>query len=284
MTEGSSLWRALGEAFLFRWNLLLFGSGLAAGLLSGRADVVLPVLCALETMYLVLLVQNPRFRAAIDARAASGSRDPTKSQVPSVSVSGLMSLLEPQRAARFVSLRRRCLELRDLALGVSGSATLERPPASSDSSALDRLLWVFLRLLVSEQALRRFLASTNAASIEQQLTEARERLARAEDADERVKKALLDTVATAELRLANTRKAEKNAEFVGIELLRLEGKIQALAELSVSHEDPNYISAQVDSVAESMVQTEQAMRELEVLAGLTEQTEVPAILSEEVQG
>ncbi len=284
MTEGGSLWRALGEAFLFRWNLLLFGSGLVAGLLSGRADVVVPVLGALETAYLLLLVQNPRFRAAIDARVAERARDTTRTSFPTVGVGDLVALLDPERARRFVGLRQRCLELRDLALGVSGNATLDRPVVPRDSAALDRLLWVFLRLLVSEQALGRFLASTSAASIERQLEESRERLAGAGDADERVKKALLDTVATAELRLANYRKAEKNAEFVSIELLRLENKIQALAELSVSHEDPNYISAQVDSVADSMVQTEQAMRELEVLAGLTEQTEVPAILTAEVQG
>ena len=71
-----------------------------------------------------------------------------------------------------------------------------------------------------------------------------------------------------ELRLDNYGRAKKNAEFVTIELDRIEGKIQALAEMAVNRQDPDFLSSQVDSAAESMRQTEKAVSELQHLTGL----------------
>jgi hypothetical protein len=88
-----------------------------------------------------------------------------------------------------------------------------------------------------------------------------------------------------ELRLDNYGRAKKNAEFVTIELDRLEGKIQALAELAVNRQDPDFLSSQVDSAAESMRQTEKAVSELQHLTGLGDQLqEPPAILESDLRG
>jgi DNA-binding FrmR family transcriptional regulator len=93
--------------------------------------------------------------------------------------------------------------------------------------------------------------------------------------DPRIARALCDSVVTAELRLDNYQKAEQNAEFVAVELDRIEGKIRAISEMAVSHQDPDYISAQVDSVADSMQHTEEAIRELNAITGLTSDMEAP---------
>ena len=79
----------------------------------------------------------------------------------------------------------------------------------------------------------------------------------------------------AELRLDNHSRAEKNAQFVSIELDRIENKIQALAEMTVNRQDPDFLSSQVDSAAESMRQTEKAVSELQHLTGLGEQLDEP---------
>jgi hypothetical protein len=78
-----------------------------------------------------------------------------------------------------------------------------------------------------------------------------------------------------ELRLENFNRARKNAEFVSIELDRIEGKIQALAEMAVNRQDPDFLSGQADAAAESMRQTEKAVSELQHLTGLGEQLEEP---------
>ena len=56
-----------------------------------------------------------------------------------------------------------------------------------------------------------------------------------------------------------------------VELDRIEGKIQALAEMAVNRQDPDFLSSQVDSAAESMRQTEKAVSELQHLTGLADQ-------------
>ena len=76
-----------------------------------------------------------------------------------------------------------------------------------------------------------------------------------------------------------------SAEFVTIELDRLEGKIQALAEMAVNRQDPDFLSSQVDSAADSMRQTEKAVSELQHLTGLSDQLdEPPPILEADLRG
>ena len=146
---------------------------------------------------------------------------------------------------------------------------------------LDRLLWLFLRLLLSKGALDRFLRTMNEQEIASRLEEVRKQLASAQESkDERVIRSLQDSVAMGELRLDNFGRARKNAEFVSIELDRIEGKIQALAEMAVNRQDPDFLSSQVDSAAESMRQTEKAVSELQHLTGLADQLEEPPPIME----
>ena len=67
----------------------------------------------------------------------------------------------------------------------------------------------------------------------------------------------------------------KDAEFVAIELDRIETKIQALIEMGVSRQDPDYLSHQVTAAAESMQHTEEAVNQLQHLTGLADQIEEP---------
>jgi hypothetical protein len=87
----------------------------------------------------------------------------------------------------------------------------------------------------------------------------------------------------AELRLDNFGRAKKNAEFVH-RARSHRGKIQALAEMAVNRQDPDFLSSQVDSAAESMRQTEKAVSELQHLTGSpTSSKEPPAILETDLR-
>src|SRR5205823_11167148 len=102
--------------------------------------------------------------------------------------------------------------------------------------------------------------------------------------DDRVVKSLQDSVAMGELRIDNYGRAKKNAEFVTLELDRIEGKIQALAEMAVNRQDPDFLTSQVDSAADSMRQTEKAVSELQHLTGLADQLqEAPPILETDLR-
>lgn len=288
MTKSAGMGDYLREAFLFRWNLLLFVGGAAAAALTPFPDLLLPLVGAAELTYLAGLVSVPRFRAAIDAKIhASQAAEPAAGpQEPAVSLVNMLGGLPAAERARFERLHARCLEMRKIAAGVRGASGDQHGSAEDiRTPGLDRLLWLFLRLLVSRTALERFLQAMNEKEITTRLEEQRKSLAAAQaGGDERVVRSLQDSIASSELRLDNFERARKNAEFVRIELDRIEGKIQALAEMSVNRQDPDFLSSQVDSAAESMRQTEKTVSELQHLTGLGDQLqEPPAILESDLR-
>jgi DNA-binding FrmR family transcriptional regulator len=282
--EAAGLGRYLKEAFLWKWNILLLLGSAAAGLISGYPDIALPIVGAAELAYLAGLTSIPRFRSAIDAKAhaekagaGAAAGGPAKQ---SMDLGQMIAGLSPAARERFRLLRDRCLEMRRIARGVRGGAAGSGGADELRTPALDRLLWTFLRLLHSQQALDRFLASTEEGQIRDQIAKLeKEKTSALEKKSERIVRSLEDSIATAQLRLDNYGKSESNAELVRVELDRIEGKIQALTEMAVSHQDPDYISSQVDSVAASMQHTEEAMRELEQITGIRdEMQETPEIL------
>jgi hypothetical protein len=266
------------HAFLYPWNLLFFLGGAALAVMSPYPDALLPIIGGLELAYLTGLSSIPRFRTAIDAKVAAKARGTRSDAVGTTGQQSLERILDSLPAPalrRFLLLRQRCFEMRSIASGVRGQAG----PDSAESirtPALDRLLYLFLRLLVSQNGLDRFLRSTSDKELEAKLADVRARFEAAKAAgDERVKNSLQDSVADAELRLDNYRKAAKDAEFVAIELDRIETKIQALIEMGVSRQDPDYLSNQVTAAAESMQHTEAAVNQLQHLTGLADQIEEP---------
>ena len=275
----------LKEAFLFRWNLLFFAGGVAVAALLPGATVLLPLVAAGELTYLTGLVSVPRFRAAIDAKvhaAGKATGVPSAPAPPSVSLVTMLTGLPADARTRFERLHTRCVQMRSIAAGVRGAAANQGSSAEEiRTPGLDRLLWLFLRLLLSKTALDRFLQAMNEQEISAQLAGLRTSLAAAQTSgDDRIVKSLQDSIASGELRLDNYGRARKNAEFVSVELDRIEGKIKALAEMAVNRQDPDFLSGQVDSAAESMRQTEKAVSELQHLTGLADQLEEPPAILE----
>jgi hypothetical protein len=279
MAHSAGMMAYLKRAFLYRWNLLLFLGGAAACALSPWPDALFPLLLAAEVAYLGGLVSRPKFRDAIDAQVhkeaqQSGTR---QGAAGSESLSEIVNSLIPPSRQRFDALRARCLEMKSIARGVGNQSVSSSEDLSTP--ALDRLLWIFLRLLASQQGLDRFLRSTDEAQIRARIEEIKTKLNSAAAQEERFKHSLEDSVAVHELRLENYKKAGENAEFVRVELDRIEAKIQALVESSVNRQDPNVLSSQIEGVTESVQSTEAAIRELQQITGVVDQMqEPPAIL------
>lgn len=280
---GASLGDYLKEAFLFRWNLLFLLGGAAGAALTPLAPVLLPLVAAGELTYLAGLISVPRFRAAIDAKVHAGAPGGTTTKpAAQVSLVTMLTGLPREARDRFERLHTRCVEMRAIAAGVRGAAGDSGGTAEEiRTPGLDRLLWLFLRLLLSRTALDRFLQSIDGHDLTTKLEELKKSLAAAQaGGDERIVRSLQDSLAMAELRLDNFGRAKKNADFVSIELDRIEGKIQALAEMAVNRQDPDFLSSQVDSAAESMRQTEKAVSELQHLTGLADELEEPPAILE----
>ena len=295
----AGLLRYLKEAFLFRWNLLILGGVGAAAILSGHGDIALPLVAAGELTYLAGLATLPRFQRAIDAKAwsetdgprASGAQ-PTAEGQPTARdrILEVLKSLAEERRARFLRLRARCVEMTRIANAVRGE-TADASGASAElrQPALDRLLWVFLKLLLSDQAIARFLQAADEPQILHTIVDLGERIKKREAAvpeaerdGDRILRSLHDSLATAELRKDNIAKAQGNAEFVAAELDRLENKIQAVTEMAVSHSDPDEMSSRIDAIADGISQTEQTIRELQNITGMATQDETPSILGADI--
>jgi len=284
--------RYLKEAFTFRWNLLFLGGAtVTAAMIS--PDVLLPLVAAGELAYLAGLTAVPRFQAAIDARvhAENGElgkiANGTQTSKSDVSLSETIRALDPEARRRFLELRKRCGTMHKIAKGVRGQHRAQGGGIGGDmrTPGLERLLWVFLRLQVSDKALQSFLHATDEDEISSGLQDLERRKKIAEEkGQDRIVNSLNDSITTAVMRLENYRKAQDNAEFVRVELDRIEGKIQGLSEMGVSNQDPDFISSQVDAIADGMAHTEEAMRELEYITGLTSETEAtPEIFGEDFE-
>ena len=288
MPRPAGLRKYLGKAFRFPWNLLAFFGGMAAAALSPWPDAMAPLVMAAEMAYLGGMLSIKRFRDAVDAEEHAKLRDTgTPGQLPASAVGDLLGSLPPEPRMRFHKLRLRCLEMQKLASGAQGENPLAVGTGDDlRKGSLERLLWIFLRLLVSQESLRRFLRSTSELMLTEKSTDLVAQLKRAEgEKDERLMASLKDSVALAELRLDNYRKADKNAQFVMVELDRIESKIQTLTEMMVNRQDPDLLTSQVDQAAQSMNDTESAIKELQSITGLADQlTEPPPILDADLGG
>jgi hypothetical protein len=280
------LGKYIKAAFLNHWNLLAVAAGTVFGFLTGRPDVVLPLVAAGEALYLGMLGTHPRYQSYIEAQEAKEKRE-------RVAVTGEKALrhitdaLPADSFRRYDALRERCRELRQIALDLRqpGHANPDLPLEGMQLASLDRLLWIFLRLLYTEWSLERFFMRTHEDAIGADIDRLEKRLAKYPE-DEvnprrlKARKAIADNLETSRARLANHVKARENYELVQLEIDRLENKIRTLSELAVNRQDSGFISDQVDSVASSMLETERTMNELQFATGLSVLDEAaPELLS-----
>jgi len=275
-------------AFLYHWNLLAFLGGMGFAVLSGHPDVAAPLVLAAETAYLGFLVTHPKFQSYVESQAAKATRLEASGKSAGTLQVILKRLPEASRA-RYADLLERCRRLRQIA------ADLKHPDAehagesldSLQSEGLDRLLWMFLRLLFTQFSLARFLHQTSSKEIHQDVARLEANIKtldkQAESAHrEKLRRTLEDSLATSRARLENFDRARSNYEFVTLEIDRLEKKIESLAELAINRQEPDYISSQIDQVAHSMQDTEKTMNELKFVTGVEMLEEAPpAILVEE---
>jgi hypothetical protein len=272
----------LGSAFGWHWNLLVLAAGTAAAFLLNVPDVVLPILGAGEILYLVSLASHPRFQRAVDARIhKKEGRVETEEAGRRLQV--MLRSLEREDRLRFIRLRDRCRTLSGLASSLHSAegASTDHPLEGIRSQGLDRLLWVHLRLLYSKATLERFFRHTDRDGIQARMEKVRRDLAegRKGAATPRMVQSLEDNLATTAERLENLERAERNLDFISMELDRIENKIAGISEMAIHRHDPDYISSQVDGVAASVMETEKTMSEVSALTGLPPQDrEVPEIL------
>ena len=271
----------LKTAFTTRWNLLLFGGGVAAAFISGFPGIVLPLVLAGEIYYLASMLANDRFRSAVEAQDAK-SRRATEAAGAREAYERIRKNLPPALLKRFDQLRDHCLKLVELGgsmRGPDGSG-----PDRTALESLDRLLWGYLRMIWGASTLSDFLDHTDDGAIRTRIADLERRLAKLSKDDPgsaQMRAALEDHLKTSQERLDNIDEARRKLDLVAAEIERLEAKIAALAESSVAKRDVTDIAQRVDEVAEGMRKTDETMRQLQLPPELEDLDEPPAMLREE---
>jgi hypothetical protein len=271
----------LKTAFTTKWNLLFFGGGVAAALISGFPGIVLPLVLAGEVYYLASMLANDRFRSAVEAQDAK-SRRAVEAAGAREAYERIRKNLPPALLKRFDQLRDHCLKLVELGgsmRGPDGSG-----PDKTALESLDRLLWGYLRMIWGASTLSDFLDHTDDGAIRARIADLERRLARLPKEDPgsaQMRAALEDHLKTSQERLDNIDEARRKLDLVAAEIERLEAKIAALAESSVAKRDVTDIAQRVDEVAEGMRKTDETMRQLQLPPELEDLDEPPAMLREE---
>ncbi|MCY2962634.1 MAG: hypothetical protein NT069_03120 [Planctomycetota bacterium] len=283
------MFKYLKTAFLNRWNLLLFGGGMAFATLSGRPDVFGSLVMAAELAYLGFLGTNETFQNYVNVTGSRGNSQSDRVQAQQVSKK-ILGELPKKDVDRFDEVRTRCEELRRLGQQLQGSGRATQPGALDEFQieGLDRLLWVYLKMLYSRYSVAKFLKQTSPSGIQRDIDESESRL-RALDGRpddpmmQRRKKLLEENLQMSKNRLMNYKKSEENFEIMGLELERLENTIHSLSELAVTRSEPKALADQIDQMADSMVQTEKAIGDLQFATGLEALDDaVPQLLRSDV--
>jgi hypothetical protein len=278
MAAPSSFGAYVKAAFKNQWNLLAVVAGTAFGVISGRPDIALPILAAGELAYLVTTAGHPRFQHYVD-KVQGKIKAKEGTAAASDRFQELHDGLDEPSREQFDELTARCAAL-EAAQGPYDALAAEQ------LSGMNKLLWVYLKLLHTRMKLGRFLATTDGKAMERAAEEARRRLAAipAEASDPvsgKKRKSLEDTLATLAARKENLRRARENHELVELELARIASKLAGVVELAANRQDPALLTSEVDDAARSVISTEHLMGELQMFTGLTaaDDVEAPQILS-----
>ncbi len=279
------LFRYIRRAFTNHWNLLGLVGGIGFSALSGNPEVGLTLVAAAEIAWLGLVGTHPRFQQYVDV-AENEEQRTQDAAATDERMRKMFAALPRGLQNRFTELLKQCHELRSISQGyhAANSATEDGTVSELRLNGLDKLLWLYLKLLYTEFSLNRFFETTGADQIQRDLKQVQERLKREQDRPsgtqrDRIVATLQDNLQTCEQRLANFSQAKDSYELVRAEQQRLETRIRSLAEMSISQGDPGTISSQVDTVAGSVAQTEKTLEDLKFVTGLSSFDEtVPEII------
>ncbi len=280
------LGKYIKKAFLYHWNMLAFMGGMGFAVLSGHPDVAIPLVLAAETAYLGFLGTHPKFQRFVDAQEHKVAR----AQADAEAVERLKKSLPPAQLRRFQALKDRCISLRQIAeqLRDPGGTDPLRSLDELQLSDLDRLLWIYLRMLYTQHMLERFFESTSADQISAEIRRLEDRIRRLKNEPEsanraRIGQSLQANLETCQARLANLAKARENHDLLQAEIENLETKIQSITELAINRSDAAAISGQVEQITQGLLRTEQTINDLGFGTGAEPfDLTVPTILSREV--
>jgi hypothetical protein len=262
-----AMMRYLKEAFWARpwgiWpppNLI----GLAAFGLLGFENWGFWVLGAgLELGYLLMLSTNSRFQRIVDSKASVAKQETSQQQI-----ARLVARLTHADQARYRALEKRC---QDVLSHIRQHDTSNSVDVQAQAEGLGRLLFVYLKLLMTRGAIIKVLEGTEDAgrSIDRKILDVERQLRNASSPE--LKNSLTDQLEILGERKKRHAEAREKVTFIEAELTRIQEQVELIREGTVITSDPKHLSEKIDSIGDTLGTTSQWIRQQQELYGQTDE-------------
>lgn len=235
------MWRYLKAAFLVGvpvpglGRLPLNVMGAAAFGILGFAEPSLWLLgLGLETSVLFALTTSERFRRVVDAEQLSSSEHDVEAQRRT-----LITTLPPDLQRRLIDLTRTCRRVLEV------SEQSDDFLVETNRDALQRLEWVYLKLLVARNNLAAIPDSSAETNLKAQVAELSKSLSSG-SASASLRHSKEATLAILQERLANVRRRAETLDEIESDLARIEAQTQLLLENATMQGKPSSISTDIE--------------------------------------
>ncbi|NUN49136.1 MAG: hypothetical protein HUU15_09950 [Candidatus Brocadiae bacterium] len=270
------LWDYLKAAFHVRWPVPGLGGvpinwlacvGIAlAGWLFHPALWLLGG--AAELGFITLLAHNPRFQRIVDASQTARQDFDFSSRIAQM-LQGLPGLARK----RYSDLEQRVAAVRQMTQGLATGAMSE-----VQAGGLKRLLWIFLRLLVSRETILTQARNTNREDMVEEIQAAETQLGQlADPAKERLRKSVEANLEILRKRLTNLDESKNAMEFIEAELKRIENQVELIAQEAAMSKDGGHLSEKIDSIAGTLTETQDWMKTNQEILGGLEDMDLPGV-------
>ncbi len=219
----------------------------------------------LELAYLGVLATNPRFQ-----RLVSASRQWETRREWQTKVDELVRMLGSEAQQRYRALEVRCKAIleQQTHLGVVSTGL------DAQGEGLGRLLWVYLRLLLTRQAIDRIVRESatpreDAERIGERIANLQSRL-KEESLGEELRKSLSGQIEILQQRLEKRREAKEKTAFLDAELTRIEEQVELVREQAVLSTDAESVSQRIDQITTTLGGTTQWISEQQRIYGAVE--------------
>jgi hypothetical protein len=218
----------------------------------------------LELGYLSVLATHHRFQ-----RFVAATQQLETQQQWQTKVEALVRQLSKEDQQRYRNLETRCRTL----LEQQVSLQTPSPGLLAQGEGLNKLLWVYLRLLTTRQALTRIIRGSAGATDETGGIENRISALQAQlnsPMSEDLKKSLSGQIEILQQRLEKRSEAKQKLDFLDAELTRIQEQVELVREQAVLSADPEAISQRIDQVTTTLGGTNQWIRDQQKIYGAVE--------------
>ena len=218
----------------------------------------------LELAYLWILGSNPRFQ-----RLAAASQRLMSRRQWLLKVEDALKQLNTYDLQRYRNLEMRCRAL------LQQQHEINTPTQGLDTQGegLGRLLWVYLRLLLTKQAINRVIRGSGVAAegtgtLEERIAGLQTRLK--EPLSEDLRKSLTGQIEILQQRLEKRQEAKEKLAFLDAELTRIQEQVELVREQAVLATDSETLSERIDQITTTLGSTTQWIADQQKLYGAVE--------------